>query len=249
MSRSPRQPRRAPERQVDALISRQHLSTDQNARKMSDLQQQSVKIEQHNARIQLKLSPEDREAEILRYAPSSSPDGEDQPRSPSGDSLGPETSHESEQTHSPHLTPPATDDDDHDRTTVELRLLVRRREAGALIGRRGANIKRLREQFRNSIFSIPDTGNGPERVVCVATGERSVGPILDELTQVLVEKSGECDDQLELKLLIHSSQAGSIIGLGGQSIKKLRNVSHHHQSHCPTPQPASRSLVAALTFS
>lgn len=112
--------------------------------------------------------------------------------------------------------------------TIELRLLVRRREAGALIGKRGSNIKRLRESFKSSIFSIPDTGNGPERVVCIVTNEESINAILEDLTQLLMEKSPENDEQIELKLLIHSSHAGSIIGIGGQSIKKLRNVSFNH---------------------
>lgn len=117
--------------------------------------------------------------------------------------------------------------------TVELRLLVRRREAGALIGKRGSNIKRLRESFKSSMFSIPDTGNGPERVVCITTNEGSINAILEDLTRLLMEKSPENDEQIELKLLIHSSHAGSIIGIGGQSIKKLRNVSfiHHYFSN------------------
>lgn len=112
-----------------------------------------------------------------------------------------------------------------ERANIELRLLVRRREAGALIGKRGSNIKRLRDNFRSSVFSVPDTGNGPERVVCIATDQNSLDDILHDLTQMLLEKSPENDNQIELKLLIHSSHAGSIIGIGGQSIKKLRNVS------------------------
>lgn len=131
----------------------------------------------------------------------------------------------------PDKTRDIENDDDANRAakaserSVELRLLVRRREAGALIGKRGANIKRLRETFRNSLFSIPDTGNGPERVVCVVSEPESIEPILADIAGLLVEKSPENDEQVELKLLIHSSHAGSIIGMGGQSIKKLRNVS------------------------
>lgn len=132
-----------------------------------------------------------------------------------------------------HNKSPPTAEDNHgtanepsgDEPIIELRFLVRRREAGALIGKRGSNIKRLRETFRSSMFSIPDTGNGPERVVCIATNEKSLDPILTDLTQLLMEKSPENDEQIELKVLIHSSHAGSIIGIGGQSIKKLRNVS------------------------
>lgn len=114
--------------------------------------------------------------------------------------------------------------------TIELRFLVRRREAGALIGKRGSNIKRLRDTFRSSMFSVPDTGNGPERVVCIMTDDQSIDPILHNLTQMLMEKSPENDNQIEIKLLIHSSHAGSIIGIGGQSIKKLRNVSASFRS-------------------
>lgn len=109
--------------------------------------------------------------------------------------------------------------------TIELRFLVRRREAGAVIGKRGNNIKRLRETFRSSMFSIPDTGNGPERVVCIVTNESCLDGILKDISELMREKSPENDEQIELKLLIHSSHAGSLIGLGGQSIKKLRNVS------------------------
>lgn len=132
-------------------------------------------------------------------------------------------------------------------TAIELRFLVRRREAGALIGKRGSNIKRLRDTFRSSVLSIPDTGNGPERVVCIATDETSLDDILGDLTQLLLEKSPEHDNQIELKLLIHSSHAGSIIGIGGQSIKKLRNVSFllAYLSTC-LPACLSTCLLTAL---
>jgi len=113
---------------------------------------------------------------------------------------------------------------------IELRLLVRRREAGALIGKKGSNIKRLRETYRDSAsFSIPDTGNGPERVVSIVSRSwsKSMEPILNELTRLLLVKSPttSAEEQIELKMLIHSLHAGSIIGLGGQTIKKLRVVS------------------------
>lgn len=130
--------------------------------------------------------------------------------------------------------------------SIELRFLVRRREAGALIGKRGTNIKRLRELFKESTFSIPDTGNGPERVVSIVTNSSSLDAILNDLAQMFLEKSPERDEQIELKLLIHSSHAGSIIGIGGQSIKKLRNVSSPFLQHtqpvylCPLVPPACR---------
>lgn len=138
---------------------------------------------------------------------------------------------------------------------IQLRLLVRRREAGALIGKRGSNIKRLRDSFPASLFSIPDTGNGPERVVCLMTDEQSLVAILSDITGLLLQKLVQIRsfdlttttatsttnnnnnnnphhnnpakhniEQIELKLLIHSSHAGTLIGLAGQTIKRLRNV-------------------------
>lgn len=136
---------------------------------------------------------------------------------------------------------------------IELRLLVRRREAGALIGRRGSNIKRLREKFSSALFTVPDSGNGPERVVSVTGERKQLDQILENLIQLLNDKTygtstksptttnsqrqiaksslinnDEDEDQqqqqIELKLLVHCSLVGSLIGIGGAAIKKLRTV-------------------------
>lgn len=143
---------------------------------------------------------------------------------------------------------------------VDLRLLVRRREAGALIGKQGANIKRMRDQYKSSTFNIPDTGNGPERVVCIsADGWQSMASILAEISQLFLDKSAALnpigEDQVELKQLVNSAYAGSLIGIGGQSIRKLRNVSVRPDlppTLFPTPQyrhsdkpHASRTPIAA----
>lgn len=127
------------------------------------------------------------------------------------------------------------------RTVNEVRLLVRRREAGALIGKKGANIKRLRDQFHESSFNIPDTGNGPERVVIIAASSMdALESILLDVVRLFQEKQMfqpttmttrqppstlDHDPQVEMKMLINSSHAGLLIGVGGQSIRKLRNVS------------------------
>lgn len=112
---------------------------------------------------------------------------------------------------------------------IDVRLLVRRREAGALIGKRGANIKRMRDTYKSATFNIPDTGNGPERIVCIgATSWESIEAILLEIGQLFLDKSSIVhlgEEQVELKQLINSAYAGLLIGIGGQSIRKLRNVS------------------------
>lgn len=126
---------------------------------------------------------------------------------------------------------------------IQIRLLVRRREAGALIGKKGFNIKRLRETFSNSNFSIPDTGNGPERIVCISSDSKTIILILNDIAKLFLEKSGAKDEQIELKMLIHSWFAGLLIGMGGQSIKKLRNVCQNNRFQC-----TDNNLLSSFQF-
>uniref|UniRef100_A0A6G1SLT1 Heterogeneous nuclear ribonucleoprotein K n=1 Tax=Aceria tosichella TaxID=561515 RepID=A0A6G1SLT1_9ACAR len=133
---------------------------------------------------------------------------------------------------------------------IDVRLLVRRREAGALIGKRGANIKRMRETYNTSTFNIPDTGNGPERIVCISANNwESAEAILLEIGQLFLDKSSlthQDEEQVELKQLINSAYAGLLIGIGGQSIRKLRNDSRAAIKIYEMCCPQSEERVCAI---
>uniref|UniRef100_A0A1I7VKM8 Heterogeneous nuclear ribonucleoprotein K n=1 Tax=Loa loa TaxID=7209 RepID=A0A1I7VKM8_LOALO len=111
----------------------------------------------------------------------------------------------------------------------ELRLVVTSRGAGGIIGRGGENIKRLRSEF-DANLTVPDSQT-PERVLTLtATTEnisnclREIIPRLDENREDDHDRRGKKADRpdSEMKVLVHESHAGAVIGRGGSRIKELR---------------------------
>uniref|UniRef100_A0A8C9SQ91 Heterogeneous nuclear ribonucleoprotein K n=1 Tax=Scleropages formosus TaxID=113540 RepID=A0A8C9SQ91_SCLFO len=100
---------------------------------------------------------------------------------------------------------------------VELRILLQSKNAGAVIGKGGKNIKALRTDYNASV-SVPDS-SGPERILSISADIETVGDILLKIIPTLEEL---CCHFNIWKLLIHQSLAGSIIGVKGAKIKELR---------------------------
>uniref|UniRef100_A0A8C9A384 Heterogeneous nuclear ribonucleoprotein K n=1 Tax=Prolemur simus TaxID=1328070 RepID=A0A8C9A384_PROSS len=131
---------------------------------------------------------------------------------------------------------------------VELRILLQSKNAGAVIGKGGKNIKALRTDYNASV-SVPDS-SGPERILSISADIETIGEILKKIIPTLEEglqlpsptatsqlplesDAVEClnyqhykgsDFDCELRLLIHQSLAGGIIGVKGAKIKELREV-------------------------
>ncbi|KFW09921.1 Heterogeneous nuclear ribonucleoprotein K, partial [Eurypyga helias] len=129
---------------------------------------------------------------------------------------------------------------------VELRILLQSKNAGAVIGKGGKNIKALRTDYNASV-SVPDS-SGPERILSISADTETIGEILKKIIPTLEEvfcfffklffpqliffffpvcalqyqhyKGNDFD--CELRLLIHQSLAGGIIGVKGAKIKELR---------------------------
>jgi heterogeneous nuclear ribonucleoprotein K len=117
---------------------------------------------------------------------------------------------------------------------AELRFLIASKTAGAIIGKAGANIKRLRETYHARV-SVPDS-DGPDRVVTVESNRDTVRELLTELFQALLDDekrnanqttsptaSGSSPTEADVRLLIQQSQAGCLIGKEGAKIKQLRS--------------------------
>ncbi|XP_076466051.1 heterogeneous nuclear ribonucleoprotein K-like isoform X4 [Babylonia areolata] len=109
---------------------------------------------------------------------------------------------------------------------VELRILLQSKNAGAIIGKGGTNIKRLRTDFKASV-TVPDS-SGPERILTVSA---ELGTVLEVLLDIIPSledsdvlqyknKHGEYD--CEIRMIVHQSQAGCIIGRAGFKVKELR---------------------------
>ncbi|XP_050972886.1 heterogeneous nuclear ribonucleoprotein K [Labeo rohita] len=105
---------------------------------------------------------------------------------------------------------------------VELRILLQSKNAGAVIGKGGKNIKALRTDY-NATVSVPDS-SGPERILSISADIPTVAEILLKVIPTLEEYQHHngVDFDCELRLLIHQSLAGSIIGVKGAKIKELR---------------------------
>lgn len=119
---------------------------------------------------------------------------------------------------------------------IEVRVLVPSKSAGAIIGKGGSTIKRLRDQYKAHV-NVPDS-NGPERVLTMQAGEESVQSLMSEVFQCLLDdaqrearRSGPNGDSpmsegsCDVRLLIHQSQAGAVIGRSGSKVKELRETS------------------------
>lgn len=119
---------------------------------------------------------------------------------------------------------------------VELRFLIPSKMAGGIIGKGGSNIRRMREEFSAKV-SVPDS-NGPERVFTLEGDLETLEVILGDLFRTLIEESNAARERdmqpqgaisssgdIDLRMLVHQSQAGCIIGKGGGKIKELREES------------------------
>ncbi|KAB0372747.1 hypothetical protein FD755_015500 [Muntiacus reevesi] len=129
---------------------------------------------------------------------------------------------------------------------VELCILLQSKNAAAVIGKGSKNIKALRTDYNASV-SVPD-GSDPQRILSISADTEMIGEILKKTiptledglqlqsstatSQVPLESDVvEClncqnykgsDFDCEMRLLIHQSPTGGIIGVKGAKIKELR---------------------------
>lgn len=104
---------------------------------------------------------------------------------------------------------------------VDLRILLPSKDAGAIIGRGGTNIKKLRADHK-TIIQVPDC-DGPERLLLIGGDtEACLTTILDVIPLIEENAKNGPDHPYEFRLLLHQSQAGCVIGRGGDKIKELR---------------------------
>ncbi|NIG60546.1 heterogeneous nuclear ribonucleoprotein K isoform X1 [Pontoporia blainvillei] len=129
---------------------------------------------------------------------------------------------------------------------VELRILFQSKNSGAVVGKGGKNIKALRTDCNASV-SVPDS-SGPERILSISADIETVREMLKKIIPTLEEglqlpsptaisqlplesDAMEClnyqhykgrNFDCELRLLIHQSLAGGMIGVKGAKIKEFQ---------------------------
>lgn len=98
----------------------------------------------------------------------------------------------------------------------EIRLLIPSKVAGGIIGKGGQHIQKLRNDFKAQV-NVGDC-QGPERVVTISSDLDTCFNVIREMLNHFDKANGEC----EVRILIHQSLAGCIIGKGGSKIKELK---------------------------
>ena len=140
----------------------------------------------------------------------------------------------------------------------QARLMISSRVAGSIIGKGGSNIQKLRAD-NNATVRVPDCP-GPERVmtieaesedILIAVIEQSLPLMSDEATR---PRGGRDQNQgqnheggAELRMLVHQSQVGGVIGKAGYKIKEIREASGAHIKVFQTCAPQSTERVVSLT--
>nr|CDS32836.2 poly(rC) binding protein 3 [Hymenolepis microstoma] len=128
--------------------------------------------------------------------------------------------------------------------SVELRFLISTKTAGLIIGKRGENIKKLRDEYSVTI-NIPDS-NGPERILIL---EGDVNSVMEIMANTLNRQAlSQQEDLVDLRLLVHQSQAGCIIGKGGSKIKELRECLACAPAKGPRQNYDARSFNEAMAM-
>ena len=100
--------------------------------------------------------------------------------------------------------------------------------AGSVIGKGGSNIQKLRQEYSAQV-RIPDCP-GPERVMNIQAGTEEMVVGIIQMAIPFMYEQGEQDDggDRELRLLIHQSIVGGIIGKSGSKIKEIRENTGAH---------------------
>jgi len=126
----------------------------------------------------------------------------------------------------------------------EARLLIASKHAGSVIGKGGAIISRLRKEHQASI-NIPDCP-GPERIVSMAGSEEAVVKLIEDVIHAL-DDSMPMKGEADVRLLVHQSQCGAIIGKQGARVKELRDICGGQVKVFQGPCPQSTDRVVQVT--
>ncbi|XP_050352750.1 heterogeneous nuclear ribonucleoprotein K isoform X2 [Nymphalis io] len=133
------------------------------------------------------------------------------------------------------------------QTDDEVTFLIPSKVAGSIIGKGGSNISKLRNEYKASI-TVPDCP-GPERVLSITASD--IDTIMEIVKDILpnladgVPKGGTSED-LDVRLLIHQSRAGCVIGKAGAKIKELREKTGARLKIFSNPAPQSSERVVQL---
>jgi len=136
----------------------------------------------------------------------------------------------------------------------EARLLIPSKVAGSIIGKGGANIQKLRSD-NNANVRVPDCP-GPERVMTIQSDSVStILKVVEASIPLMSEEAASAPPGTapptsggaqEIRVLIHQSIVGGIIGRAGFKIKEIRDQSGANIKVYQTCAPQSSDRCVAV---
>jgi len=143
----------------------------------------------------------------------------------------------------------------HRGDKYEARMLIPSKVAGSIIGKGGANIQKLRSD-NNANVRIPDCP-GPERVMTIQSDEiETIVKVVESSIPFMSEEAvsappgtappSSSGAQQEIRVLIHQSIVGGIIGRAGFKIKEIRDQSGANIKVYQTCAPQSSDRCVAV---
>ncbi|CAF1321205.1 unnamed protein product [Adineta ricciae] len=118
---------------------------------------------------------------------------------------------------------------------TEYRFLIAVSDAYAIFGRNGENYQSIRNKYHNQIdISQAPT---PERILVFYGDEDRAMTILGDILPIMAQNQGVRPGFVELRAMIHSSQAGAVIGKSGDRIKEFRQKYNLDTKVFPNPTP------------
>merc|ERR1712212_11248 len=129
----------------------------------------------------------------------------------------------------------------------KMRFLILGRNCGAIIGKAGENIKRLRKE-NNITINVQDTRQegvltlSGDRATCVSVF-KEILPLIPE-SPYPVNPKEKC--AFEVNFLVQSDQVGSVIGKAGQRIREIRDESNGKVRVYQDCLPNSNERIVAI---
>jgi len=144
----------------------------------------------------------------------------------------------------------------NDNQIMEFRFLIDNSCVGGLIGKGGANVKRVRDESGAHVSVIKSESRSvSERIMLLKGTVRSIakaaqmcGELLIEARAAGAENRANCAaDQAQLRLLVHKQAVGAIIGKAGSVIKETQAETGARVQVSNEPLPNSTEKSVAIT--
>lgn len=112
------------------------------------------------------------------------------------------------------------------KNMAHFRILFPGSAAGRIIGKKGDNIKQVREKCQPGAYiRVPESPNAPERILMILCDMDDISFIMSSLAPKIFEGLPTGQTEKELCLLVPADQAGLVLGKGGSTIARLREES------------------------